>query len=84
MLNLAWLPAEQRAAAREPRKVMAEGDHYPYFITLEQDYETMPRQQRGLKNNGLGYMALTRQEIRLAYFHSVVDSWLEVKKPING
>jgi hypothetical protein len=77
VVNMAWLPPEQRKAAYEPLQVIAKGDHYPYFITLEQDYQTMPRQQRGLRNAPLGHMALTRQEVCVAYFHSVLDSWME-------
>lgn len=74
--NLMWLPPEERAARREPLKEIAEGDHFPYFLALEQDWEMMQRQQRGLRNSGLDHMALTRQEVRLAYYHSVLDSWV--------
>jgi hypothetical protein len=37
----------------------------------------MQRQQRGLRQHALGHMTLSRQEVRLAYFHSILDSWLE-------
>jgi hypothetical protein len=37
----------------------------------------MQRQQQGLRQHGLEFMSLTRQEIRLAYFHSILDSWME-------
>jgi len=75
--NLMWLPPEVRAARREPLREISEGDHFPYFLALEQDWEMMQRQQRGLRNSGLEHMALTRQEVRLAYFHSVLDSWVD-------
>ena len=74
--NLMWLPPEERAAAREPLREIAEGEHFPYFLALEQDWEMMQRQQRGLRNEALGHMALTRQEVRLAYYLSVLDGWV--------
>jgi len=77
--NLMWLPPEQRAAGREPLTDVPEGEHFPYFLALEQDWEMMQRQQRGLRNAALGEMALTRQEVRLAYYHSALDSWIEGK-----
>jgi phenylpropionate dioxygenase-like ring-hydroxylating dioxygenase large terminal subunit len=77
--NLMWLPPEKRQECREPRREIAEGDHFPYFLALEQDWEMMQRQQRGLRNTGLDHMALTRQEVRLAYFHSVLDGWVGAK-----
>jgi hypothetical protein len=76
VMNLQWLPAAERAARREPLRDMAEGEHFPYFLALEQDWEMMQRQQRGLRNAALGDMALTRQEVRLAHFHAVLDRWV--------
>jgi phenylpropionate dioxygenase-like ring-hydroxylating dioxygenase large terminal subunit len=73
--NLMWLPPHERAAKREPLREIAEGDHFPYFLALEQDWKMMQRQQRGLRNRGLQAMALTRQEVRLAYFHAALDTW---------
>jgi phenylpropionate dioxygenase-like ring-hydroxylating dioxygenase large terminal subunit len=72
-----WLPPEQRAARSEPLLEVKEGDHFTYFLALEQDWEMMQRQQRGLRNRGLGQMALTRQEVRLAYYHSILDAWVD-------
>jgi hypothetical protein len=77
--QLMWLPPEQRASAREPLRDVAEGVHFPYFLALEQDWEMMQRQQRGLRNGALGEMALTRQEVRLAWYHSALDGWVEEK-----
>jgi phenylpropionate dioxygenase-like ring-hydroxylating dioxygenase large terminal subunit len=74
--NLMWLPPEDRAAMREPLRDIAEGDHFSYFLALEQDWEMMQRQQRGLRNTTMGEMALTRQEVRLAFYHSALDSWV--------
>lgn len=75
-----WLPPEQRQAQRVERVDVAEGDHFPYFLALEQDYEQMQRQQMGLRNTGQKFLSLTRQEVRLAYFHSVLDSWIEGRR----
>jgi phenylpropionate dioxygenase-like ring-hydroxylating dioxygenase large terminal subunit len=82
--NLMWLPRDERSARREPLREIAEGDHFPYFLALEQDWEMMQRQQRGLRNRGLGHMTLTRQEVRLAYYHSVLDSWVGNRDGITG
>ena len=76
VMNLMWVPPEQRAAMREPLKEIAEGDHFTYFLPLEQDYEQMQHQQRGLRNTTMKHMELTRQEVRLAWFHSALDTWV--------
>ena len=67
-----WLPPEVRSAQRAPLIDIAEGEHQPYFLALEQDYVQMQRQQRGLRNRGLKEMVLTRQEVRLAHFHAAI------------
>jgi phenylpropionate dioxygenase-like ring-hydroxylating dioxygenase large terminal subunit len=74
-----WLPPEQRAAQRCELMDVKEGDHFTYFLALEQDWEQMQRQQRGLRNRGLKHMTLTKQEVRLAYYHSILDAWVEGK-----
>ena len=72
-----WLPPEVRSAQRAPLIDIAEGEHQPYFLALEQDYVQLQRQQRGLRNRGLKEMVLTRQEVRLAHFHAAVDRWVK-------
>lgn len=49
---------------------------YPYFLALQQDYEQMPRQQRGLRNTGLRALTLAQEEVSIAHFHSVVDRYM--------
>ncbi len=71
-----WLPPEERAAKRTPLTVTPEGKHEPYYLTLEQDYEQMQRQQKGLRNSALGFMALTKQDIRVAHFQASIDAWV--------
>lgn len=75
--GLMWLPPDQREAARVEPVVVPEGEHVPYFLALEQDWEMMQRQQEGLRQRGLSEMALTRQEVRLAWFHAALDRWLD-------
>ena len=36
----------------------------------------MPRQQQGLRNTRLEYMALAREEVCIANFHSVLDRYM--------
>jgi phenylpropionate dioxygenase-like ring-hydroxylating dioxygenase large terminal subunit len=76
VMGLMWLPEAERAAARAPLEDIAEGAHVPYFLALEQDYEQMQAQQRGLRQQGQSHMTLTRQEVRLAWYHSVLDAWV--------
>ncbi len=75
--NYIWLPPEEREKQRAQMTEIGEGEHVPYFLALEQDFSQMEDQQRGLRNSGLKYMRLTRQEPRVAQFHTVLDSWLE-------
>ena len=82
--NLMWVPPEQRESRREPLRQIAEGDHFSYFLALEQDWEMMQRQQNGLRNGRLEFLALTRQEVRLAYYHSVLDAWMEGRNGTAG
>jgi len=77
VVNYQWFPPEQRAAMKTELTEIAPGDHFPYFLALEQDYEQMQHQQRGLRNRGMTEMALTRQEVRLAHYHAAIDSWVE-------
>jgi len=72
-----WLPPERRSEQRAA--LIDEPKDFKYFLALQQDYEQMQRQQRGLRNHALEFLALSRQEVRLAHFHSVLDRWLEEK-----
>ena len=67
------------ALSSGPLELVGEAEHQPHFLVLEQDYDQMQRQQAGLRNAGLKEIALTRQEVRLAWYHSVLDSWVEGK-----
>ena len=62
---------EGRAASRSRNRAS-----FKYFLALQQDYEQMPRQQRGLRNNRLDHMSLVKEEVVIAHYHSVVDRYL--------
>ncbi|MGB3324405.1 MAG: aromatic ring-hydroxylating dioxygenase subunit alpha [Mycolicibacterium fortuitum] len=71
-----WLPGEMKAAFTAEPIVVEEAGSYKYFAALQQDYEQMPRQQIGLRNTALEHMALVKEEVVIAHFHSVVDRYL--------
>jgi hypothetical protein len=77
VVNYQWLPPEQRAARRTEVADIKEGDHFTYFLALEQDFEQMQRQQKGLRSRSLEFITLTRQEVRLAHHHAALDRWVE-------
>lgn len=77
VMNLQWLPPEQRSALRAELVEVDEADHFDYFLALEQDYQQLQRQQRGLRNRSLTHITLAQQEVRLAHFHSALDRWLQ-------
>lgn len=72
-----WLPPELRAQYRAPLVEVEQPGSFPYFLALQQDYEQMPRQQKGLRNQALTHMSLAREEVCIARFHAVVDRYLE-------
>lgn len=78
--NLQWFPSDRRAATRTPLTTVPEGEHYPYFLALEQDWEQMQHQQRGLRNTTQTFQTLTRQEVRLAHYHATLSSWVEPER----
>ncbi len=57
--------------------VIPEGEHFPYFLALEQDFQTMAGLQEGLRNEALKEIVVTRQEPKIALFHANVDRWVE-------
>ncbi len=75
--RLVWLPPEQREAARAELVEVEEPGTYPYFEVLQQDYDQVTRVQRGLRNSGLKYMTLVREEAAVAKFHREVDKYIK-------
>jgi nitrite reductase/ring-hydroxylating ferredoxin subunit len=71
-----WLPDELKTAFTAAPVVVDEPGSYKYFEALHQDYVQMPRQQIGLRNRALEYMALAKEEVVIAHFHSVIDKYL--------
>ncbi|OBF14881.1 aromatic ring-hydroxylating dioxygenase subunit alpha [Mycobacterium sp. ACS4331] len=71
-----WLPDEHKAAFTAEPIVVDEPGSFKYFEALQQDYVQMPRQQIGLRNSSLEHMALVKEEVVIAHFHSVIDKYL--------
>lgn len=71
-----WLPEEYREDFKASHVEVEEPNSYPYFRALQQDYDQMPRQQVGLRNARLKELALVREEISVARFHTVLDRWM--------
>jgi len=71
-----WLPEEHHEAFRSEPVEVAEPGSYPYFRALQQDYDQMPRQQRGLRSLRGSYMNLVMEELNVGRFHTVLDRWL--------
>ncbi|MFV8819836.1 SRPBCC family protein [Haliea sp. E17] len=73
--NFQWFPETEREAQKLLPTDVPEGEHFNYFLALEQDFDQMQRQQKGLRNRALTHLALSRQEVRLAHFHRQLDRW---------
>jgi phenylpropionate dioxygenase-like ring-hydroxylating dioxygenase large terminal subunit len=71
-----WLPPAVRTEYRAQPVVVTERGTYPYFLALQQDYDQMQRQQRGLRNKGLSHISLIREEASVARFHTVLDRYM--------
>lgn len=69
-----WLPEAVRAQYRAELVEVKEKGSYPYFLALQQDYDQMESQQRGLRNQGLSHLSLSQEEFNVARFHKVLDS----------
>lgn len=76
VMFLQWLPENQRVALAEPVKTMGPGEHYAYHSVLQQDFDQMPIQQDGLRNQLFTEMLLTKSEPRVTHFHAALDRWL--------
>lgn len=76
VIALQWLPPEERAVRRTDLVEIGPDGHVPYFLALEQDFEQMERQQRGLRNRALEYQVLTRQEPKVAHLHASLSRWM--------
>ena len=72
-----WLPEAVRSQYRAELVEVKEKGSYPYFLALQQDYDQMESQQRGLRNLGLPYMSLSQEEFNVARFHQVVDAYVK-------
>ncbi len=71
-----YLPPEHRDAFRVGLIEVDEPGSYKYFEALQQDYEQMPRQQLGLRNDRLDHMSLVKEEVVICHYHSVIDRYM--------
>lgn len=71
-----WLPPELREQYRTQPVEVTERGTYPYFLALQQDYDQMQRQQKGLRNRAFKSMSLAQEEVIVARFHAVLDRHL--------
>lgn len=74
--SVMWLPDEMKDVLRADLVEVKEPGEFKYFQALQQDYEQMPRQQRGLRNRALDHLTLVSEEVVVAHFHSVLDRHL--------
>ncbi|WP_297490532.1 aromatic ring-hydroxylating dioxygenase subunit alpha [Acidocella sp.] len=77
-----WLPQPVRAQYRAELVEVREPGSYPYFLALQQDYDQMERQQKGLRNQALKTITLAREEVSIARFHGVLDRYLADGAPV--
>jgi hypothetical protein len=76
-----WLPEALRSQYRAELLDVKERGSYPYFLALQQDYDQMERQQKGLRNRKLTHLSLVREEMSIARFHAVVDRYMQAQRP---
>ncbi|TCN55759.1 Rieske-like 2Fe-2S protein [Rhodococcus sp. SMB37] len=76
IISFMYLPDEMTDALRATPFEVKEPGEFKYFEALQQDYEQMPRQQRGLRNEALDHLLLVSEEVVVAHFHSVLDRYL--------
>ena len=80
--NYLWVKPEEQEAQRSTPTDIPVGEHFPYFLALEQDYQTMASIQAGLCNTAMKTLVVTRQEPKIAQFHTNLDRWLETAEAL--
>ena len=76
-----WLPQEIRESRSKPTPSRSRSRAATSTSALQQDYEQMPRQQLGLRNNRLDHMSLVKEEVVIAHYHSVIDRYMNEPMP---
>lgn len=74
--RFAWPDANAPAPDPVPNTWVAQGAG-SFGQVLDQDFENLPRVQRGLHSTSLQYVTLSSQEVRVAHVHTVVDQYLD-------
>ena len=75
-----WLPEALRQQYRAELIDVKERGSFPYFLALQQDYDQMERQQKGLRNRKLTHISLVKEETSIARFHAVVDRYMQAAR----
>jgi choline monooxygenase len=73
--RFAW-PDEHGPAPDPVPNVWVEQGTRSFGTVLDQDFENLPRVQRGLHSSSLQFVTLSAQEVRVAHVHTAVDRYL--------
>jgi phenylpropionate dioxygenase-like ring-hydroxylating dioxygenase large terminal subunit len=71
-----WFPSDMAAELRQELIDVREPGSHEYFLALQQDYDQMPRQQLGLRNSTMKFMATVDEEVIVQHFEQVVDEYM--------
>lgn len=77
VISYMYVPESMRDQVRAELVEVEEPGSFDYFLALQQDYEQMPRQQKGLRNVGLKKLTLAQEEVCIAHFHEVIDQYMQ-------
>lgn len=72
-------PEQRKALHKPPREIASEDS---MGVAVDQDREMMPRQQLGLRSDGIDHIVLSRQEIGIAHFHATLDHWISATRSV--
>jgi choline monooxygenase len=70
-----WPDASLPLPAPAPNVWVPQGQG-SFGAVLDQDFENLPRVQRGMHSDHLQFVTLTAQEVRVAHVHTAVDSFI--------
>ena len=73
--RFAW-PDEHQPAPEPAANVWVPQGAGSFGQVLDQDFENLPRVQRGLHSSSLQYVTISSQEVRVGHVHTAVDHYL--------